>query len=324
MGIIEVKNLSKKFGSLTAVDNVSFEVERGEIFGFMGPNGAGKTTTINMLATLTTPTSGQAIINNFDIFTQKDKVRQSIGMVFQDPSLDDHLTAAENLRFHAKLYRVPASDYQTRMAEVLKLVDLWERRNDIIKTFSGGMKRRLELARGLIHYPKVLFLDEPTLGLDPQTRVNLWDYIVKLKEKRRMTIFMTTHYMAEAENCDRIAVMDYGKIVALDTPLNLKNLVGGDVISIKTAHQEQLKKELEERYKNKLKEVNDSLQMEVKSGEKFLPTFFKELQTEIDSLELRKPTLDDVFLQLTGRQIRKEEASQKDLMRARLRQRGHH
>ena len=320
--IIEVKNLTKQFNGLTAVDHISFEVKKGEIFGFLGPNGAGKSTTINILSTLLIPTDGDAAINSFNVLTQRDDVRKSIGLVFQDPSLDDRLTAEENLRFHAKLYGVPKEEYKKRMEEVLHLVDLWDRKEGIIKTFSGGMKRRLEIARGLIHYPQVLFLDEPTLGLDPQTRANLWDYILKLKRERNMTIFMTTHYMNEAENCDRIAIIDYGKIVAIDTPANLKKQVGGDIIRMTSGQKRKLKKELEERYKKEIKEEDGTLQLEVADGEKFLPRLFNELDTKIDSIELRKPTLDDVFLHLTGRKIREKEASPKDHMREHIRMRG--
>lgn len=321
--IIQVKNLTKKFNSFLAVDNISFEVQYGEIFGFLGPNGAGKSTTINMLSTLLVPTKGEALINNFNILLQRDEVRKSIGLVFQDPSLDNSLTAEENLRFHGRLYHIPKEEYKTRMEEVLRLVDLWDRREDIIKTFSGGMKRRIEIARGLIHYPKVLFLDEPTLGLDPQTRANLWEYILKLKRERNMTIFMTTHYMDEAEYCDRIGIIDNGKIVALDTPANLKKKVGGDVIQMATKERENLKKELKTKYNREVKEKDGVLRLEVADGEKFLTRLFNELETKIDSIELRKPTLDDVFLHLTGRAIREEEASLKDRMRERMRIRGH-
>jgi ABC-2 type transport system ATP-binding protein len=322
MHIIATKNLTKKFNGLTAVNQISFEVKRGEIFGFLGPNGAGKSTTINMLSTLLIPTAGTARINNFDILTDRDSVRRSIGLVFQDPSLDDHLTAEENLRFHAKLYGVPQKEYQKRMEEVLRLVDLWDRKESIVKTFSGGMKRRLEIARGLIHYPQVLFLDEPTLGLDPQTRVHLWEYILKLKRERQMTIFMTTHYMAEAEHCDRIGIIDHGKIVALDTPNNLKKQLGGDVLRMRSNDKEKLKEELKKRYGKEVKEEDGTLQIEVSDGEKFLPRLFNELDTKINSIELRKPTLDDVFLALTGRTIREEEASSKDRLRQHLRRRG--
>jgi len=320
--IIEVKNLARQFNGLTAVDHISFEVKKGEIFGFLGPNGAGKSTTINMLSTLLIPTEGDAAINSFDVLTRRDDVRKSIGLVFQYPSLDDRLTAEENLRFHAKLYGVPKEEYKKRMEEVLRLVDLWDRKENIIKTFSGGMKRRLEIARGLIHYPQVLFLDEPTLGLDPQTRAHLWEYILRLKKERAMTIFMTTHYMNEAENCDRIAVIDHGKIVALDTPANLKKQVGGDIIKMTSGQHRKLKEELEKRYNKEVKEEDGKLRLEVADGEKFLPRLFNELDTKIDSIELHKPTLDDVFLHLTGRKIREEEASSKDRLREHSRRRG--
>lgn len=318
MNIIEVKNLTKKYKGLTAVDGVSFDVRQGEIFGFLGPNGAGKSTTISMLATLIFPSAGEALINGFNINSQRNEVRRSIGLVFQDPSLDDRLTANENLCFHADLYRLPKGDCEQRTTEVLKLVDLWDRRNDIVKTFSGGMKRRLEIARGLIHQPKVLFLDEPTLGLDPQTRFNIWEYIFKLRESHEMTIFMTTHYMNEAEYCDRIAIIDHGKIIALDTPANLKKRVGCDIIILTSEQRESLKKELKEKYKQDVIEDNGTLKIEVEEGEKFLPRLFNELQSPISSIELRKPTLEDVFLQLTGHQIRAERASEKDLMRTRM------
>ena len=322
MNIIEVKNLTKEFNGLIAVNQVSFNVKKGEIFGFLGPNGAGKSTVINMLSTLLAPTKGEALVNNFNILSQRNEVRKSIGLVFQDSSLDDRLTAEENLRFHAKLYQVPKADYKSRMEEVLKLVDLWDRKKDIIKTFSGGMKRRLEIARGLIHYPQMLFLDEPTLGLDPQTRNHLWEYILKLKKEQQMTIFMTTHYMNEAEYCDRIGIIDYGKIVVLDTPANLKKQVGGDIISMKGQDNESLKKELINKYKKEVKQENGFLQLEVEDGEEFMPRLFNELDNRINSIELRKPTLDDVFLSLTGRTIREEKGTFKDRMRSHMRVRG--
>ncbi len=317
MDIIEVKNLTKRFGSLVAVDHVSFTVEKGEIFGFLGPNGAGKSTTIGMLATILTPSEGDATISGFSIRRQRNAVRHSIGMVFQDASLDNRLTAEENLRFHARLYGVPRNDYRRRMEEVLRLVDLWDRKRDIVETFSGGMKRRLELARGLIHYPDVLFLDEPTIGLDPQTRALLWDYVLRLKHDRAMTIFMTTHYMDEAEYCDRIAIMDRGKIVALDTPANLKKQLGGDVIRIESSQKDTLQKELELKLGAPVRQEGNVLQFEVADGAKFLPRLLQEVQTKVDAVELRKPTLDDVFLSLTGRNIRKEETSDKDQGHAR-------
>ncbi|WP_242826092.1 ABC transporter ATP-binding protein [Desulfurispora thermophila] len=214
--------LTKEYPSLTAVDSISFTVRQGEIFGFLGPNGAGKSTTIKMLATLLKPTRGTALINGYDIVRQPNQVRQSIGMVFQDPSLDERLTARENLVFHAMLYNVPSREMNSRIASVLEMVDLADRQHHLVRTFSGGMKRRLEIARGLLHYPAVLFLDEPTVGLDPQTRHRIWQYIHGLQQQHRITIFMTTHYMEEAENCQRIAIIDHGRLVALDSPLKLK------------------------------------------------------------------------------------------------------
>jgi len=317
--IIAVKKLTKKYGDFTAVNNISFEVKKGEIFGFLGPNGAGKSTTINMLSTLITVTSGKAVINNFDVTGDTDEVRRSIGLVFQDPSLDDRLKAKENLVFHARLYGLSKKEYTRRVKEVLDLVELWDRRDSLVESFSGGMKRRLEIARGLIHYPKVLFLDEPTLGLDPQTRAHIWEYILKLRETQQMTIFMTTHYMNEAEYCDRIAIIDQGKVIALDTPKKLKKKVGGDIIQFKSEEKAKLKEEIKNKYKIKVKEEGEKLQIEVSDGEKFLPRLFNDLVTKIDAIELRKPTLEDVFLTLTGRKIREEESSPKDRMREMMR-----
>jgi ABC-2 type transport system ATP-binding protein len=304
------------------VDGISFGVKKGEIFGFLGPNGAGKSTTISMLATLLDPTSGQASINNFNIVSDKNSVRKSIGLVFQDPSLDDRLTAEENLRFHARLYGVTKNDYKKRVDEVLDLVELRDRRNDIVKTYSGGMKRRLEIARGLIHYPAVLFLDEPTIGLDPQTRSHLWEYILKLKHEKEMTIFMTTHYMNEAEYCDRIAIIDRGKIVALDTPENLKKQVGGDIIIMQSNEKEKLEAEIKKRYNLAPKEEDETLQIEVADAQTFMPRLFNELDSKIKSIEMRRPTLDDVFLKLTGKRIREQHASGQDAMRSQMRIRG--
>lgn len=315
MEIIEVKNLSKKFKGLTAVNDISFSVKKGEIFGFLGPNGAGKSTTIGMLATLIKPTGGSASIAGFDVDSNRDDVRRSIGIVFQDPSLDERLTAEENLRFHSKLYGVSKKDYKIRMKEVLEMVDLSDRKDDIVKIFSGGMKRRLEIARGFIHYPQVLFLDEPTIGLDPQTRAHLWNYVLKLKKERGMTIFMTTHYMEEAEYCDRISIIDHGKIVALDTPANLKSGIGGDIITMESGNLNGLKTELEKRYGIIAKVNGKNIQVEVKDGEIFLPKLFNELDSKISSIHLRKPTLDDVFIRLTGRAIREDGASKRDLFK---------
>ncbi|MBI5370171.1 ATP-binding cassette domain-containing protein [Candidatus Uhrbacteria bacterium] len=322
MSMIEVKNLSKRFGDLEAVKGIFFEVAQGEIFGFLGPNGAGKSTSISMLATILSPTSGDAFVNGQSVLHNRNGVRASIGLVFQDPSLDDRLTAMENLRFHAQLYGVPKSEFKKRAQEVLELVDLSDRAQDLIRTFSGGMKRRLEIARGLIHYPRVLFLDEPTIGLDPQTRSHLWEYILRLKREKGMTIFMTTHYMNEAEYCDRIAIIDQGTIVALDTPAALKKRLGGDVVRMQSLNKEALVAELKRRYGTEVHVDGESVLIEVENGESFLPKLFQDLQTTIRSIELRKPTLDDVFLALTGRAIRAEEASSKDQFRQHARMRG--
>ncbi len=227
MSIIEVKNLTKKFGDFTAVDNISFEVKKGEIFAFLGPNGAGKTTTIKMLTTLLEPTSGEAKVNDFNLKNERDDVRRSFGIVFQDPSLDDELTAYENMDFHGILYGETKQNRLVRIEELLKLVDLWDRKNDMVKTFSGGMKRRLEIARSLIHTPKVIFLDEPTVGLDPQTRNHIWSYVVNLSKKEGVTVFLTTHYMEEADKmADKVVIIDHGKIIGSGTPAELKSKTG--------------------------------------------------------------------------------------------------
>ncbi|MFC2047948.1 ATP-binding cassette domain-containing protein [Chloroflexota bacterium] len=318
--IIRVENLVKKFGTLVAVNDISFSVEPGEIFGFLGPNGAGKTTTINILCTLSKPTSGRAIINDLDVVRQQSQVRQSIGLVFQDPSLDEQLSGLQNMRFHALVYNIPASVREIRIEEMLKMVELSEKRNNQVRTYSGGMKRRLEIARGLLHHPKVLFLDEPTLGLDPQTRNRIWEYILELRRREGTTIFLTTHYMDEAENADRIAVIDHGKIVAINTPEGLKNMVSKDIISVTTDDDKRADEEIALRYQVKARHTSDGLTFEVASGEKFLPAFIKEFGTKILSVSLRRPSLDDAFLKLTGREIRQEEVS--NTFKAMVRQHG--
>jgi ABC-2 type transport system ATP-binding protein len=232
------------------------------------------------------------------------------------------LTAEENLNFHAILYDIPAAARAKRMEEVLKMVELYDRRKDFIKTFSGGMKRRLEIARGLMHYPRVLFLDEPTLGLDPQTRNLIWEYILQLREREGISIFLTTHYMDEAEHADRIAIIDYGKIVALDTPDNLRGLVGGDIITVKTTDDQLAAREISQRFGFQVNDGQNGLHFEVQKGEEFIPRLVEQLPVEILSISLRRPTLDDVFLKFTGRQIRDEELSSKDQWKARARRRG--
>ena len=318
--IIKVENLAKRFGTLVAVDGISFNVTAGEIFGFLGPNGAGKTTTINILCTLSKPTSGRAIINDFDAVRQQSQVRQSIGLVFQDPSLDERLSGLQNLRFHALVYNVPSSVRKHRIEQVFRMVDLWDRRHNEVRTYSGGMKRRLELARGLLHHPKVLFLDEPTLGLDPQTRNRIWEYILELRRQEGTTIFLTTHYMDEAEKADRLAIIDHGKLVAIDAPEGLKKLVCKDFISVKTDDNDRAMEEIRLRYQIEARQDSDGLTFDVDNGEEFLPAFIKEFNTKILSVSLRRPSLDDVFLKLTGREMRPEEVS--DTFKALVRQHG--
>jgi len=317
---IKVENLVKKFGELVAVDNISFSVAPGEIFGFLGPNGAGKTTTINILCTLSKPTSGRATIDGFDVVRQQKQVRQLIGLVFQDPSLDERLSGLQNLRFHALVYNMPASMREQRIKQMLTMTELWDKRNNQVRTYSGGMKRRLELARGLLHHPKVLFLDEPTLGLDPQTRNRLWEYILELRQREGTTVFLTTHYMDEAAKADRIAIIDYGKIVALDTPERLKQIVGKDIISVKTGDDDRAAEEIRLRYQIEARRDSDGLTFEVANGQEFIPTFIKEFGTKILSISLHHPTLDDVFLKLTGRELREEEV--KDTFKAIVREHG--
>jgi len=319
MNIIEAENLSKRFGQLVAVVQVSLSVTEGEIFGFLGPNGAGKTTTINILCTLLRPTSGTALVNGYDIIRQRNQVRSSIGLVFQDPTLDEYLTGEQNLRFHAYAYNVPRSVRERRIGELLELVGLSDRRKSKVRTYSGGMKRRLELARGLLHRPRVLFLDEPTLGLDPQTRRHIWEYIHTLRQQERLTIFLTTHYMDEAENCDRIAIIDYGRIVALDTPDNHKDSLGGDLVTLKAEDNGAAVLELKERYNLSPEIQNGVVSFCVPQGEKFLPDFVRGFRSRLLSISVRRPTLDDVFLRLTGRAIREQEADSMGQMRAMIR-----
>ncbi|MDO9334434.1 MAG: ATP-binding cassette domain-containing protein [Dehalococcoidales bacterium] len=315
MNAIEIDNIVRKFGQLVAVDGISFTVQKGENFGFLGPNGAGKTTTINILCTLLLPTSGKASVNGFDVVRERRQVQRSIGLVFQDLTLDDYLTAEQNLLFHAYAYGVPRDVREKRMAELLELVQLSDRRKSRVATYSGGMKRRLELARGLLHHPQILFLDEPTLGLDPQTRRLIWDHINTLRQQENLTIFMTTHYMDEAEYCDRIAIIDHGKIVALDTPAKLKDAVGGDMVSIQANNQEQALKELKESFQLAPIIQNGMITFSVKHSDTFLPEFMRSFRSGLHSISVHRPTLDDVFLKLTGRAIRDQEAGAWEQMR---------
>jgi ABC-2 type transport system ATP-binding protein len=311
--IIRVDRLTKKFGDLTAVDGISFTVGAGEIFGFLGPNGAGKSTTIKMLATLLKPTSGSATLAGYDIATQPTQVRQSIGLVFQDQSLDNRLTADENLKFHALLYDVPADVFRQRADEVLKMVDLVDRRRSRVMTFSGGMKRRLEIARGLLHHPKVLFLDEPTLGLDVQTRNAIWKHVRHLRDEVGTTVFMTTHYMDEAENCDRMAIIDHGTIQAIDTPAVLKRSIGGDTVIV--SGDDALAADLAAKYHVEVQQAGGSYHFQVATGAEFVPKLIADFGGRISSVQVKQPSLEDVFLKLTGHAIRAEEGSVMDLMR---------
>jgi ABC-2 type transport system ATP-binding protein len=308
---IETNDLTRSFNGLVAVDKLSISVERGEVFGLLGPNGAGKTTTISMLCTILKPTSGKASVNGFDIIKQATQVRKSIGIVFQDPSIDDRLTGRENLYMHANLYDVPPSEQKSRIDRVLKLVELEDRADSLLRTYSGGMRRRLEIARGLIHYPKVLFLDEPTIGLDPQTREHIWSYIEELREAHDITMVLTTHYMEEADRLsDRIAIMDYGKIVASDTPSRLKETLEGDVITVITKEASKLSSELAEMNGIlRTNAVDDRLEVTVRGGKSLLPRIVETAAKNgifVESVSLREPNLEDVFLHYTGRAIRPE------------------
>ena len=322
MAIIEIDKLTKKYGDLTAVDGISFDVKEGEVFGLLGPNGAGKTSAIKMLTTLLPPTSGNARVAGFDIRKSQNDVRKSIGIVFQDPSLDEDLTGLENLQFHAILYKIPKERRDRKIAEVLKLVELEDKAGTLVRNYSGGMKRRLEIGRGLIHDPKVLFLDEPTVGLDPQTRRHIWDYIKKLAESGNTTLILTTHYIEEADFlCSRVAFVDHGKIVALDTPAALKNKLGGDVISVKVAKGiDALERSLKGvRWIKTLARHEDFIDLTVEEGEKRIPEIIMLAERHgaaIGSVSLHKPSLEDVFIHYTGKTIREEEGSWKDTMRA--------
>jgi ABC-2 type transport system ATP-binding protein len=320
--MIDVDDLARNFNGLWAVDGISFSVRESEIFGFLGPNGAGKTTTIKILCTLMQPSRGQAWIAGYDVLRQRTEVRRSLGIIFQDPSLDDRLTAYENLKFHALIYKVPRKERIVRINRVLQMTELTDRRNDQVRYFSGGMKRRLEIARGLLHEPKLLFLDEPTLGLDPQTRSRIWDYLHDLRRTKKITLFLTTHYMDEAENCDRIAVIDYGKIIALDTPENLKRMVKGDIVTVRTQDDGVAAKELGEKYRVAVKRDSAGLHFEMDRGEEFIPQLIRDFTMPITAVSVRRPTLDDVFLKLTGREIRDETVSEKDRLRQRVRRVG--
>jgi ABC-2 type transport system ATP-binding protein len=306
---VAVEGLVKRYGELEAVRGIDFTVAAGETFGFLGPNGAGKSTTINMLCTLVDPSGGSARVAGHDVVRERDQVRRNIGLVFQDTTLDSYLTAQENLRLHAELYGMPRGAVAERLQQVMEMVGLWDRRDGLVGTYSGGMKRRLEIARGLLHSPRVLFLDEPTVGLDPQTRSSIWGYISELKRDEDITIFLTTHYMDEAEYCDRIAIMDQGKIVALDTPQELKAGVGKDRVQIQTGDDDAAIAALRERFEIEAVLAEGAVTFGVPAGEEFVPRLFAELGQPIRSVNVSRPSLDDVFMSFTGTTIRDAEAS---------------
>jgi ABC-2 type transport system ATP-binding protein len=306
--MIKIRGLTKKYGSHIAVDNLTLDIYENEVFGLLGSNGAGKTTTIHMLATLLKPSSGSATVNGYDIVSQPSRVRSSIGIVFQAPSSDDMLTGYENLRLHSMLYSVPRNIRKQRIDEVLNLVGLTERMHDKVKTYSGGMRRRLEIARGLLHKPKVMFLDEPTLGLDPASRETMWRYIQRLVKEERMTVILTTHYMEEADIlCNRIGIIDKGRIVALDTPKGLKAGLGGDVIRIKTQqHYNNPDKIGQLDFVRKVEQNDGFLVVSVNNAKRDLPILLRYVEAEM--AESASPTLNDVFIHLTGRNIKEQEA----------------
>jgi len=306
---ISLRGLTKTFGDLTAVDHIDLDVRRGEIFGLLGPNGAGKTTTISMLVTIRPISDGKALVNGFDVSKEPHKVRASCGIVFQEPSIDTTLTARENLELHARLYGVPKPVRRQRIEELLALVDLKDREDSLVKTFSGGMKRRLEIARGLLHHPPIIFLDEPTLGLDPQTRQYIWQYIERLRKEMGTTFVLTTHYMEEADRlCDRIGIIDHGKIVALGTPKELKDFLGGDTVVLQMANPPlDAFKALP--FVSKVDVREGAVWLSVEKATANLPRIFQAAGAEeILSVEVRRPTLEDVFIRHTGRSIRQPEA----------------
>ncbi len=326
MKAIITDNLTKRFNKLTAVDNVTLEVDQGEIFGLLGPNGAGKSTFISMLCTILKPSSGNAKVEGYDLISQASDVRRSIGIVFQDPSIDDKLTGMENMELHADLYDVPRDVMYSRIDEVLKLVELEDRASNFVNTYSGGMRRRLEIARSLIHYPRVLFLDEPTVGLDPQSRDHIWSYIRDLKERENITIILTTHYMEEADNlCDRIAIIDKSKIIALDTPQNLKSKLSGETIIIESSDNKLLSENLSDgKLSNNIMETDKELILTVDNAHKSIARIVElavSLNIYIDNINIKEPDLNAVFMFYTGREIR-EGGGSKDLTEMAARMRG--
>lgn len=304
--IIEVKNYTKKYGDFTAVDNVSIEVEEGSVFAFLGPNGAGKSTTINTLCTMMEKTSGTLLIDGKDVSKEKDEVRKAIGVVFQSQTLDEKMTISENLNMHCVFYSIPKKEVKDRIHFVLELVDLLDWKDKNVSSLSGGMKRRVEIARALLHYPKVLFLDEPTTGLDPQTRNRMWEFITKLQKEKNITIFLTTHYMDEAEICDHVAIMDDGKIMVDDTPENLKQQYTKDKATLHVSSPEKFEEALTKEHVGYQRE-KETFYVDVDAAniQTFLD-FIQPFKNEIQDLEIKKGTLNDVFLKITGKAIREE------------------
>lgn len=322
--LVQVSNLSKQFGDFTAVNKITFEVKQGEIFGFLGPNGAGKSTTIKMICTLMAPSGGQVTVAGHDVSKEADAVRSTIGIVFQDNTLDSGLTAQENLNFHCMMYHIPREERAQRIKDVLTLMELTEVKDRIVKAFSGGMRRRLEIARGLLHEPQLLILDEPTVGLDPQTRSYIWEYVRQLRELHGTTVFMTTHYMDEAENCDRISVIDKGNIIALDTPAGLKHLASDDLIDVVMNDAAKGQKMVETAFNVPVTTKEGHLLIHVPDANHFVPQLFAEAgrnDLRVEALQVRQASLEDVFIKLTGRQIRDEEGG-KDERRLTLRRMG--
>lgn len=325
MYIIETRNLEKKFGDIVAVNGIDLKVKEGEIYGLLGPNGAGKTTTLSILSCMLLPTSGEAYVNGYDVVKHPDQVRKSIGIVFQDPALDDQLTGRENMEIHAMLYNVPKKVVKQRIDEALTLVELTDRAKNLVRTYSGGMRRRLEIARGLIHRPKVLFLDEPTIGLDPQTRARIWDYISALTKREKITVILTTHYMDEADRlCDRVAIIDFGKIKSEGTPDELKKQLGGDVITVKTKLIDKLAEMASELgFVKNVNKTADVVKISLENGEEHITDVAcaaRDNGIPIESLTLHEPTLNDVFLHHTGREIREEGSVMgMTMMRAKMR-----
>ncbi|MGA8844821.1 MAG: ATP-binding cassette domain-containing protein [Nitrososphaeraceae archaeon] len=318
--MIDVKNLTKKYDNLLALDNINMEIAENEVFGLLGPNGAGKTTLIHILSTLLKPTAGKATVNGYDISTEQQKVRSSIGVVFQAPSSDDTLTGYENLKVHSLLYGLPRSIREKRINEVLTLVGLVERKDNQVKKYSGGMRRRLEIARGLLHKPRVIFLDEPTLGLDPRSRESMWDYIKNLVSEENVTIVLTTHYMEEADAlCNRIGFISNGKIIASDTPSKLKNNIGGDIIKVKfsvSLTEEHFKAFFNNQifhFLRKIEKKDDLFLFHVADANKNMPVLLKYLEN-VESIDYEKPTLNDVFLQIAGGRLEDDDSPEGGFM----------